>query len=94
MPTQDCKVQTLTERFYQSMSRQLRSNNPVLNPAVCSITHLEFAGLAEEHLSLIVIGIQNRLKNDGHWVNVQYILTPQEPHACMIVSAIRGKTRE
>ena len=94
MPARDSEVQMLIERLYLSMSRQLRSNNPVFNPAICTITHLEFADLAALHLSSIVVSIQNRLTDDEHEVDVQCIIARNERHACHIVSAAPKEIHE
>jgi hypothetical protein len=70
------------------MSRQLRSNNPVLYPAVCSISPQELADLEETELLFVIVNVKNRLESDGFKADVRVVMTSDEPPVCQLVGTV------
>jgi hypothetical protein len=81
MPANEKKVETLIERIYHTMSRQILSNNPVFHPAFCNVSHDDSAELSEYDLMFIAVNVHGLLSGDGHTVDVQIIATPDEQYS-------------
>lgn len=90
MLIEDTKPEKLMRQICGSMLRQLRSGNPVLNPAVCSITPEEIADLEEIEMLFVTANVKTRMESDELKADVQVIKTADSPPAYFFVGTLPG----